>query len=98
MSTKCIVCGKDVAYTDQTEHLATSHLGPHYFWFDAQRFKSEKPSAMIKELKLIANISPGNQAFLEVPGATDRAIGDSENVDLTREPHLWAAPPATMLG
>lgn len=95
----CIVCGKIVTKADQEEHLRSQHLGPHYFWFDGLRFKSDKPSATIAELKAMTGLGIAYQTFLEVIGdGPDRGVGDGEAVDLTHEPHFYAIPPATMFG
>lgn len=48
---KCAVCGKDVRDGDETEHLRTNHLGPHYFWFDAKKYRTERPSMTGGEIK-----------------------------------------------
>jgi hypothetical protein len=95
MTTTCIVCGKLVAFTDQDEHLKANHLGPHYFWFDARKFKTDKPSDTISAIKAVAGASPLYQVFEERDGG-DLAWGDGQSVDLTHFPHFYAVPPATM--
>lgn len=97
MSAQCIVCGKTVATTDQQEHLASNHLGPHYFWFDAKKYRTMKPSMPVTDLKRLAGASPLYTVFEDREGG-DKAWGDSESVDLTRAPHFWAVPYATTVG
>lgn len=97
MSRQCIVCKKVVADTDVEEHLGTNHLGPHYFWFDARKHRTMSPSMLMADVKRLADISPGYQAYEERDGC-DIPWGDGMSVDLTHEPHFWAAPPATMFG
>jgi hypothetical protein len=96
----CIVCGKVVAETDTSEHLATNHLGPHYFWFDARRFKSSEPSMKIGEIVTLVGASPSYLVYEDRNGgrpgpSDDVGRGAGEWVDLTREPHFFAVPPAT---
>lgn len=94
----CIVCGKQVVDGDEAEHLQSNHLGPHYLWFAARKFRTMEPSMTVAEIKKLVNAASGYQFFKERPGQDDLAVGDSESVDLTCEPHFWAAPPATMFG
>lgn len=94
---QCAVCGKVVAASDQPEHLRTNHLGPHYFWFSAQRFRTREPSLTMAEIKKLAGCSPEYCVYEEREGG-DIPRGDGESADLTREPHFWAAPPATIWG
>ncbi len=97
MSRQCIVCKKMVANTDVQEHLANNHLGPHYFWFNAKKYRTMEPSMPMVDLKRLANVPYEYQAFEEREGG-DVYFGDSEAVDLTQGSHFWAAPPATMFG
>lgn len=97
MSRQCIVCKKFVADTDVEEHLGANHLGPHYFWFNAQKYRTMSPSMEMSDVKRLANAGPLYQVFEERDGK-DIYHSDSMNVDLTREPHFWAIPPATMFG
>lgn len=53
---------------------------------------------IVADIKRLANANPGYQCFQEREGEPDLALYDSQSVDLTREPHFWAAPPATMSG
>ena len=94
MPAKCIVCGKEVAYTDQQEHLATNHLGPHYFWFDAKKFKSMEPSTTMAKIKALVGASALYPVCEEI-GGKQVWRGDGEAVDLTHAPHFFAVPPAT---
>ena len=94
----CIVCGKLVPAGYETDHLRANHLGPHHFWFNAKKHLTMEPSMTIADIKKMVDAVPGYQVFRERPGDTDLGIGDSESVDLTNEPHFWAAPPATMWG
>lgn len=101
MSRVCTVCGKSVANTDVDEHLKTNHLGPHYFWFSAQRFRTHEPSMTVCDVKQLVNCSSSYQFFQDrnggQPGTQDLVyFSDDQSVDLTREPHFSAVPPATM--
>lgn len=94
MTAKCIVCGKTVAHTDQQEHLATNHLGPHYFWHDARKYKTMKPSMMVGDLKHLVHASAFYQMYEDRAGELI-GLSDSVCVDLTRGPHFCSIPPAT---
>lgn len=94
---KCIVCGKDVRDGDETEHLRTNHLGPHYFWLDARKYRTEEPSLTGGAIKALGGSSAWYQLYQEQDGG-DIAIGDGVAVSVVGEPHFWCAPPATMLG
>ncbi len=94
MSAQCIVCGKTVATTDQQEHLATNHLGPHYFWFDAKKHRTMKPSMTMGEIVVMVGASPMYLCYEDRDNVM-RGIGHGEAVDLTCEPHFCAIPPAT---
>jgi hypothetical protein len=93
MTRTCIVCGKRVADADAAEHLRTNHLGPHHFWFDAVKYKTDEPSLRISELKSIAGAQPMYMTFQETTDG-DIALGDDTSVDLTHEPHFYCVPPA----
>lgn len=97
MAAYCAVCGKLVATTDQQEHLATNHLGPHYFWFDAKKYRTMEPSLPIdKILEIVGGNLSGYQVFLESKdGTPDVGCPSGTTIDLTREPSLFAVPPAT---
>lgn len=91
----CAVCGKSVRDGDETEHLRSNHLGPHYFWIDAKKIRTMEPSLTGGAIKRLADTAPIYQLFLEKADGKSVAIADDTAVDLTREPHLWAAPYAT---
>lgn len=95
MSRQCIVCGKTVIETDTKEHLANNHLGPHYFWFAARKFRTMEPSMLVSDLKKLVDAAPNEPVFED---RDDKLIpwGDGVCVDLTREPHFTAIPPATI--
>jgi hypothetical protein len=95
---KCAVCGKDVAPEDQAEHLRTSHLGPHYFWFDARKFRTVDPSLTMGEIKKLAEVDPTYQAYQEKVEGGAVPWSDGQSIDLTRTPHFFAVPPATAMG
>lgn len=95
---ECIVCRKKVRDGDETEHLRSNHLGPHYFWVDAKKYRTMEPSMTVAEIKRMASCSPGYQFFQERDLEPDLGVGDAQSVDLTREPHFFAVPPATMFG
>lgn len=52
----------------------------------------------VAEIKRMASCSPGYQFFQERDLEPDLGVGDAQSVDLTREPHFFAVPPATMFG
>lgn len=93
MTQQCAVCKKFVADSDVEEHLATNHIGPHYFWFNGVKHRTMSPSALMSDVKALANASPCYQAYEERDGK-EIPYGDSTHVDLTHEPHFWAVPPA----
>lgn len=90
---KCGVCGKTVADVDQQEHLRTNHLGPHYFWFNGIRLRTEEPSMSIAAIKGLTQTGNFYTVFEKRDGG-DIDYGDGDTIDLTREPHLWSVPPA----
>lgn len=69
----------------------------HHFWFGDKKFSSSEPRLMMGQIKKIANVASMYQAYEEHTNG-DIPLGDGEAVDLTKEPHFWAAPPATMFG
>lgn len=91
-----IVCGKTVAAADEKTHLATYHLGPHYFWFNARRYCTAYPSILVSELKKLVGASPIHPVIQTIDGRPDIWYGDGVAVDLTREPHFFTVPSATM--
>lgn len=97
MSAKMYRLRETVATTDQQEHLATNHLGPHYFWFNARKHRTMKPSMTAADLKRLAHADQTYPVFEEREGG-DIAYGDSIAIDLTREPHFYAVPYATTIG
>lgn len=94
---KCFVCGKDVRDGDETEHLRSNHLGPHYFWFDAKKYRTQEPSLAIdKIVEIVGGVSAGYQVYLESKdGSPDVGCPHGTTIDLTREPSLFSVPPAT---
>jgi hypothetical protein len=69
----------------------------HEFFVDAQRFESESSSVTGAEIKAKASVPATYQLFEEVEGDhPDRAIADSESVNLAgKVRHFFAVPPAT---
>jgi hypothetical protein len=96
-TSKCAVCGKDIMPADFKDHLTTNHLGPHYFWCDGRKFRTMEPSMTGARIKALANASSGYQMFREQEGG-DIPVSDGVAEDLTREPHFYAVPPATIWG
>lgn len=92
----CAVCKKKVQDVDQAEHLATNHLGPHYFWIDGMFRKSPLASMTGGELKRRYGRVSNYQLYQRFTDAPDRPIADGESVDLTQKPDFYVCPPATM--
>lgn len=70
---------------------------PHEFFVDAKSYQSESGSITGAQIKQIASIPDTYQLFEEVEGDhPDRAISDSDSVDLSgRVRHFFAVPPAS---
>jgi len=64
---------------------------------DAKQYTTEHQYRTGAEIKKLADVSGTYQLFLEEDGDTpDKAISDSETVDLAgKEKHFFAVPPAT---
>lgn len=93
----CIVCGRGYVASEEEEHLRNNHLGPFEFWFDMRKYKTRLPSMTVGELVKIADASLYNQVFQDLFGnGPDVPLSHSISVDLTREPHFYSVPPATM--
>lgn len=73
------------------------HPKHHPFFVDAKRFETDKKYLTGAAIKARAGVDPTYQLFLEEEGDTpDRAISDSESVDMEgKEKHFFAVPPAT---
>ena len=93
----CAVCKRPVPQGYEQDHLRANHLGPHTWWFNAKKFQTAEPSMTVGEIKKLADESYGYQFFEERAGE-QIYFGDSEAIDLTRAPHFFAVPPATMRG
>lgn len=97
----CTVCKKFVEKSDQDEHLKTNHLGPHYFWFEAKRYKTNSPSMHVFELcQLVGEKLGPCRTFVEdrsgaKPGYDWIYHNDVDCLDLTREPHFFILLAAT---
>lgn len=91
---ECIVCKRHVPEGYERDHINANHLGPHTFWFGARRFQTMEPSMTIAEIARMANASLSYQIFEEREGG-DIGRTHGEAVDLTRQPHFYAVPPAT---
>jgi len=99
MDRQCLVCKRTVAQGYEEEHLEANHLGPHYFWFNAQRYMTMQPSMQVARLIALVDTTPSYQLYLESKdNSPDIALGHGEAVDLTQEPHFYAVPPATIWG
>lgn len=75
------------------EHKPASY----HFFVDNKKFDTDHAFLTAMEIKAIAGVPAGYQLFLEEHGnAPDRALSDSESVDLQPPPkHFYAVPPAT---
>jgi hypothetical protein len=69
----------------------------HPFFVDGKRYETDKKYLTGVEIKARAQVDPTYQLFEEEEGDTpDRAISDSESVDMEgKEKHFFAVPPAT---
>ena len=69
----------------------------HPFFVDAKRYETAKTAVTGAEIKVIANVAPNYQLFLEEEGdKPDKGISDGEGVGVTeRVKHFFAVPPAT---
>ena len=69
----------------------------HPFFVDAKRYETAKTALTGAEIKVIANVAPNYQLFLEEEGdKPDKGISDGEGVGVTeRVKHFFAVPPAT---
>jgi hypothetical protein len=69
----------------------------HPFFVDAKRYETAKTALTGAEIKVIANVAPNYQLFLEEEGdRPDKGIGDGEAVGITeRVKHFFGVPPAT---
>jgi hypothetical protein len=92
---KCAVCGKVVLDQDQETHLQTQHMGPHYFWFDALRYRTDKPSMTIVELLNLVGRQGGPSVFEDRAGERIY-LAHGQVVDMTQEPKFFVHLPATM--
>jgi hypothetical protein len=103
-SATCVVCGKVVAVADRNEHLAANHLGPHYFWYNTKKFRTMEPSMRVRDLKKLVDAPPPSWLYRFIQDRNGGQAGPPDNVewsddvavDLTREPHFFSVPPATM--
>ncbi|OIQ80715.1 hypothetical protein GALL_375290 [mine drainage metagenome] len=70
---------------------------PYHFFLDAKRYETEHQYRTGTQIKEQASAPLDYQLFLEEEGDTpDRAISDSETVDLAGKiKHFYAVPPAT---
>ena len=91
---QCIVCQQWVREGDEKEHLRASHLGPHYFWFDCRQFRTMEPSMTMGDIRKLVD-APTFYPVFEDRDGEEIPWGDGVAVDLTREPHFFAIPPAT---
>ncbi len=69
----------------------------YIFYIDGKEIVSERSALMGQEIKALARVPGEYQLFLEEKGEQpDRAISDSETVDLSGTPkQFYAVPPAT---
>jgi hypothetical protein len=69
----------------------------YHFFVDNKKFETDHASLTALEIKTLAGVPADYQLFLEVHGHdADRALSDSDGVDLQNPPkHFYAVPPAT---
>jgi len=69
----------------------------YHFFVDNKKFETEHASLTALEIKALAGVPADYQLFLEEHGNdADRALSDSDAVDLQNPPkHFYAVPPAT---
>lgn len=69
----------------------------YHFFVDNKKFDTDHASLTAMEIKAIAGVPANYQLFLEERGdAADRALSDTDGVDLQNPPkHFYAVPPAT---
>lgn len=68
-----------------------------HFFVDNRKYETTRASLSAMEIKVMAHVPANYQLFLEEHGdAADRALSDSDGVELHNPPkHLYAVPPAT---
>lgn len=91
----CLVCGKKVAREDEAAHLESNHLGPHYFWFEAVGYRTDKPSMTVAEFLKMMGRTDGPMIFEERNGERIH-YAHGQAIDLTHQPQLFVDLPATM--
>ncbi len=90
---KCAVCGRLVAEGEQDRHLELQHLGPHYFWFGATPYRTEKPSMTAGELLQMMERTYGQ--LVEDRDGELIYYSHSMAVNLTRRPQFFLHTPCT---
>lgn len=94
---QCVICNKEIRAGDELEHLRTNHLGPHYFWFDACEYRTEEPSMTGSEIvKMCRGASTVGYDLVEDRDGKWIYRSGGEAIDLTRRPHFWFVPYATI--
>lgn len=75
------------------EHKPTEY----HFFVDNKKFDTDRAHLTTMQIKELAGVPANYQLFLEEHGhAPDRALSDSETIDLQNPPkHFYAVPPAT---
>lgn len=85
---QCAVCHKVVAPHDQSEHLRSNHLGPHYFHLNGRPYRTVHPSMKSIDLKKALEL-PGNSYLWEIRDGKEIDYDDFAGIDLTRQPQLF---------
>jgi len=94
---QCAVCGKEVAKADQDDHLRSQHLGPHYYWFCAQPFRTMAPSMRADDfLKMHDRPLPPQGFLCEDRDGKTIYYRMTDAIDLTHKPQLFILHSATM--
>ena len=66
------------------------------YYVDAKRYETDQTALTGAQIKASASVNPSYQLFLEEQGDhPDKAVPDSEVVDMRHDPHFYAVPPAT---
>lgn len=92
---QCAVCKRMVADADQEEHLRLQHLGPHYFWFNARGYRTDKPSMLARYLMKMMD-APSDRHLIEDRNGETISYADGQSVDMTQQPQFFWSIPATL--
>lgn len=93
----CQVCLASVDAEHQADHLASAHPAPpegFLFYYNGLPFYTAQPSMLVWELLGLVGGNPMYE-FSESRDGGKHSFNHGNAVDLTREPHFFAIPPAT---